>query len=407
MAPRSLTALVTLSIAVVPALASGLAAQTPAPRPRARDIGITIGVLPPGPLNAITDVAGVRVGQVTVAAGDSINTGITAILPHAGNVFREKVPAAVSVGNGFGKLTGIAQIRELGEIESPVVLTCTLCVPRAADAALTYLLGLPGNENVQSANAVVGETNDGFLNLIRLRPITEAQVLEALRSARGGPVEEGSVGAGRGTTAFGWKGGIGTSSRVLPQALGGWTVGVLVQTNFGGILTIGGAPVGQRLGRYYLQGQVAEVTRGQEPGARQGREARGGEESADGSIMIVVATDAPLDPRGLERLAQRAFLGVARTGSPMTNGSGDFALAFSTAVSVRRGLLPQGSLTRTAESVANDAISPLFEAVVEATEEAILNSLFKAEPVRGPHGTVGALPLDSVTTILREYHVIR
>ena len=401
MAPRTLAALVVVVVAVAPAVGAGLAAQTPAPRPRARDLGITIGVLPPGPLNAITDVAGVRVGQVTVAAGDSINTGITAILPHAGNLFREKVPAAVSVGNGFGKLTGIAQIRELGEIESPIVLTCTLCVPRAADAVLTYLLGLPGNENVQSANAVVGETNDGGLNLIRLRPITEDLVLEAIRSAREGPVEEGSVGAGRGTVAFGWKGGIGTSSRVLPAALGGWTVGVLVQTNFGGILTIGGAPVGQRLGRYYLQGQVRGLeVRGQGSGVTS-------HDSPDGSIMIVIATDAPLDPRGLERLAQRAFLGVARTGSPMTNGSGDFALAFSTAASVRRGPLPQGRLMRTAESVANDAQSPLFEAVVEATEEAILNSLFKAETVRGPRGTVGALPLDSVTTILREYRVIR
>ena len=397
MAPRTLATAIAVAAALAPGFGARLAAQTPAPRPRARDLGITIGVLPPGPLNAITDVAGVRVGQVTVAAGDSINTGITAILPHAGNVFREKVPAAVSVGNGFGKLTGIAQIRELGEIESPIVLTCTLCVPRAADAVLTYLLGLPGNENVQSANAVVGETNDGFLNLIRLRPIAEAQVLDALRSAREGPVEEGSVGAGRGTVAFGWKGGIGTSSRVLPQALGGWTVGVLVQTNFGGILTIGGAPVGQRLGQYYLRGQVQPSAVGRQPS----------ESSADGSIMIVVATDAPLDSRGLERLAQRAFLGVARTGSPMTNGSGDFAIAFSTAASARRGPLPQGRLTRTGESVANDAQSPLFEAVVEATEEAILNSLFKAESVRGPRGTVGALPLDSVTTILREYRVIR
>jgi len=392
MAPRPLVALVALA-SIVTALAQPAAAQTP--RPRARDLGITIGVLPPGPLNAITDVAGVRVGQVTVAAGDSFNTGITAILPHGGNVFREKVPAAVWVGNGFGKLTGIAQIRELGEIECPVVLTCTLCVPRAADAVLTYLLGLPGNENVQSANAVVGETNDGFLNRIRLRPITEAQVLEAIRTAREGAVEEGSVGAGRGTVAFGWKGGIGTSSRVLPAALGGWTVGVLVQSNFGGILNIGGAPVGQRLGQYYLRGQTQPSGVSRQPS------------EADGSIMIVVATDAPLDPRALERLAARAFLGVARTGSPMTNGSGDFALAFSTAPSVRRGPLPQGRLTRGAETVTTDAISPLFEAVVEATEEAILNSLFRAEAVRGPRGTVGALPLDSVTAILREYRVIQ
>ncbi len=375
-----------------------LAAQQ-APRPRARDAGIVVGVLPPGPLNAITDVGGVRVGQVTVTAGDSVNTGITAILPHPGNIFREKVPAAVSVGNGFGKLTGIAQVRELGEIETPIVLTCTLCVPRAADAVLTYVLGQPGNERVQSVNVVVGETNDGSLNDIRSRPITEAQVLEALRSAREGPVEEGSVGAGRGTVAFGWKGGIGTSSRHLPAALGGWTVGVLVQTNFGGILQILGAPVGQRLGRYYLQGQTSDIghpTSGIRDGA-----------GADGSIMIVVATDAPLDPLGLERLAKRAFLGVSRTGSPMTNGSGDFAIAFSTAASVRRGPPARGQLTRPTETVTNDAISPLFEAVVEATEEAILNSLFKAEPVRGRRGTVDALPLDSVLPILREYRVIR
>jgi D-aminopeptidase len=380
-------------------LAPPLAAQQ-APRPRARDTGVVVGILPTGPLNAITDVAGVRVGQVTIAAGDSVNTGITAILPHGGNLFREKVPAAISVGNGFGKLTGIAQVRELGEIESPIVLTCTLCVPRAADAVLSYLLALPGNETVQSINAVVGETNDGGLNDIRRRPITGADVLEAIRSAREGPVEEGSVGAGRGTIAFGWKGGIGTSSRRLPSGLGGWTVGVLVQTNFGGVLQILGAPVGQRLGRYFLQGQLSAI--GDQPSAvsRQPSE-------ADGSIMIVVATDAPLDPRGLERLAQRAFLGVARTGSPMTNGSGDFAIAFSTSQSVRRGPLAPGQLTRSTETVTNDAVSPLFEAVVEATEEAILNSLFRAQSVRGPRGTIAALPLDSVLSILREYRVIR
>jgi D-aminopeptidase len=379
-------------------LAPPLAAQTP--RPRARDVGIVVGVLPTGPLNAITDVAGVRVGQVTIAAGDSINTGVTAILPHGGNVFLEKVPAAVSVGNGFGKLTGIAQVRELGELESPIVLTCTLCVPRAADAVLSWLLALPGNEQVRSINAVVGETNDGGLNDIRRRPVSEATVFEALRAASEGPVAEGSVGAGRGTIAFGWKGGIGTSSRRLPAELGGWTVGVLVQTNFGGVLQILGAPVGQRLGNYYLRGQTGGAP-GQAPSAP------GRQPSADGSIMIVVATDAPLDARGLERLAQRAFLGVARTGSPMTNGSGDFAIAFSTALAVRRGPLAPGQRTRTAETVAGDAISPLFEAVVEATEEAILNSLFRAEAVRGPRGTVGALPLDSVLPLLREYRVIR
>ena len=354
------------------------------PRPRARDVGLVIGTLPAGPLNAITDVAGVRVGQVTVIAGDSINTGVTAILPHGGNLFREKVPAAVAVGNGFGKLMGIAQVRELGELESPIVLTCTLCVPRAADAVLTWLLGMQGNEDVRSINVIVGETNDGFLNAIRSRPIREVHVLEALRSAREGPVEEGSVGAGRGTVAFGWKGGIGTASRRLPERLGGWTVGVLVQSNFGGSLTIGGVNVGAAL-------RAA---------------AAGAPYTADGYIMIVVATDAPLDPRALERLAQRAFLGVARTGSWMANGSGDFAIAFSTAGPVRRGPLPANQRTRQAEAVIHDALSPLFQAVAEATEEAIVNSLFRAQTVRGARGTVRALPLDSVTTLLRERRAI-
>ena len=373
----------TLASLALSLIATSLCAQ--APRPRARDVGLVIGVLPAGPLDAITDVAGVRVGQATVTAGDSINTGVTVILPHGGNPFQEKVPAAVAVGNGFGKLTGIAQIRELGELESPIALTCTLCVPRVADAVLGWLLALPGNENVQSANVVVGETNDGYLNAIRRRAVTESDVLAALHDARDGPVAEGSVGAGRGTVAFGWKGGIGTASRRLPAALGGWTVGVLVQSNFGGILTIGGAPVGRELGRWYLKNEL---------------------QGGNGSIMVVIATDAPLEALGLERLARRAFLGVARTGSPATSGSGDFALAFSTAASVRRGPLPPDALTRAGETVAGDHISPLFEAVVEATEEAIVNSLFKAETVRGYHGTVGALPIDSVLTILREHRVI-
>jgi len=373
----------TLALLVLVFLPSPVRSQ--ATRPRARDVGLVIGVLPAGPLDAITDVAGVRVGQVTVTSGDSINTGVTAVLPHGGNPFQEKVPAAVAVGNGFGKLTGIAQLRELGELESPIVLTCTLCVPRVADAVLGWLLALPGNEYVQSVNVVVGETNDGLLNAIRRRAVTEADVLAALRGARDGPVEEGSVGAGRGTVAFGWKGGIGTASRRLPVSLGGWTVGVLVQTNFGGILTIGGAPVGRELGRYYLKNEL---------------------QAGNGSIMIVVATDAPLEAPGLERLARRAFLGVARTGSPATSGSGDFALAFSTAPSVRHGPLAPGRLTRPSETVAGDNISPLFEATVEATEEAIVNSLFRAETVRGYRGTVAALPIDSVVTILREHRVI-
>jgi len=361
-----------------------LAAQ--APRPRAREAGLVIGSIPPGPLNAITDVAGVRVGQVTVTAGDSVNTGVTAVVPHGGNVFQEKVPAAVAVGNGYGKLMGIAQVRELGELETPIVLTCTLCVPRAADGLLTWILGAPGNEEVRSVNAVVGETNDGALNAIRSRPVTAEHVLEALRRAAGGPVEEGSVGAGRGTVAFGWKGGIGTASRRLPERAGGWMVGVLVQTNFGGALTIGGVrmPEPARVG-------AADPRR----------------PDADGSIMIVIATDAPLDARALERVAQRAFLGVARTGSWMANGSGDFAIAFSTAAEVRRGPLPQGARRYPpAALVTTGMLSPIFQAVVEATEEAVVNSLFRATTVRGAAFTADALPLDSVLSLLRERRVL-
>jgi D-aminopeptidase len=344
-------------------------------RPRARDIGLVVGSLPPGPLNAITDVAGVRVGHTTVARGDSINTGVTAILPHSGNPFRDKVPAAIVVGNGFGKLVGSTQVNELGELESPIVLTCTLCVPRAADAVLTWLLALPGNEDVRSANPVVAETNDGYLNNIRARPITEAEVLTAIRGATEGPVAEGAVGAGRGTVAFGWKGGIGTASRRLPQEMGGWTLGVLVQTNYGGDLTIGGAPVGREL-------REAGRGKGEGPG------------SADGSIIMVVATDAPLDHLRLERLARRALAGLARTGSTFSNGSGDYVIAFST--------------NRTATTVvANDAISPLFQAAIEATEEAIYNSLLRAETVRGYRGVVRALPIDSTVMILKRYGAIR
>jgi D-aminopeptidase len=353
-----------LSLAAAPALA-----QSTPQRPRARDIGLAVGSLPPGPLNAITDVAGVRVGHTTIARGDSINTGITAILPHGGNLFRDKVPGAIVVGNGFGKLAGSTQVNELGEIESPIVLTCTLCVPRAADAVLTWILGLPGNEDVRSANPVVGETNDGFLNNIRARSITEADVLSAIRGAAEGPVAEGAVGAGRGTVAFGWKGGIGTASRRLPAQWGGWTVGVLVQTNYGGELTMGGAPLGREL-------------------------APGPLRSGDGSIIMVVATDAPLDHLRLERLARRALAGLARTGSTFSNGSGDYVIAFST--------------NRTAtQLVVNDAMSPLFQAAIEATEEAIYNSLLRAETVRGFRGVVRALPIDSTVTILKRYGAIR
>jgi D-aminopeptidase len=357
---------------------SALQGQT---RPRARDIGITVGSIPTGPYNAITDVAGVRVGHTTIARGDSVNTGITAILPHGGNLFRDKVPAAIVVGNGFGKLAGSTQVNELGEIESPIVLTCTLCVPRVADAVLTWLLGLPGNEDVRSANPVVAETNDGFLNNIRARPITEADVLSAIRGAAEGPVAEGAVGAGRGTVAFGWKGGIGTSSRKLPAQFGGWTVGVLVQTNFGGDLTIAGVPVGRELR------ETGNVQRG----------------SGDGSIIMVIATDAPLDHLRLTRLANRALAGLARTGSSMSNGSGDYVIAFSTA---RRPVGPSARLTDSIEVVRNDAMSGLFQASIDATEEAIDNSLLRAETVRGYRGVVRALPVDSTITILKRYGAI-
>lgn len=364
------------------AIALGLGGEASGQRRTARELGIDVGVLPTGALNAITDVPGVLVGHTTVVRGDSINTGVTAILPHEENVFRRKVPAAIVVGNGFGKLAGVTQVRELGELESPVVLTCTLCVPRAADAVLTYLLGLPGNERVRSANPVVGETNDGLLNDIRQRAVTEADVLQAIAGARSGPVEQGSVGAGRGTVAFGWKGGIGTSSRRLPASLGGWTVGVLVQSNYGGVLTIAGAPVGRELGRYYLRG------------AADGAPEAGRDDSADGSIMIVVATDAPLDARNLQRLGRRALAGLARTGSSMTNGSGDYVIAFSTVAVAELAAAPP---------VANDDVSPLFQAAIEATEEAIYNSLFLATTVVGHRGTVEALPLDSTMAIVERH----
>jgi D-aminopeptidase len=347
-------------------------------------VGVAPGILSPGPLNAITDVEGVRVGQVTVREGDSVRSGVTAILPHPGNVYREKVPAAIFVGNGFGKLTGVTQVRELGEIETPIVLTCTLCVPRAADAVLDYVL--ERNPDALSVNPVVGETNDGMLNDIRARPVHAEHVLRALREARGGPVDEGAVGAGTGTIAFGWKGGIGTSSRRLPASLGGYTVGVLVQTNFGGVLQILGAPIGRELDRYFLRD---ELDRG----------------DADGSIMIVVATDAPLDPRNLERLASRAILGVARTGSPITNGSGDYVVAFSTAASVRR-TPERRSAVHVVEALPNDLVSPLFEAVVEATEEAIYDSLFRATTVKGHRGTAEALPLEPVLESLRRHGLL-
>ena len=354
------------------------------PRPRAREAGVAVGILPPGPLNAITDVAGVRVGQTTVVEGERVRTGVTAILPHGGNPFLERVPAAVHVGNGFGKLLGVTQVRELGEMETPILLTCTLCVWNAANAMVDWMLARPGMEPVRSINPVVGETNDGGLNDIRARPLRPEHVAAALDSASAGPVEEGAVGAGTGTIAFGWKGGIGTSSRVLPQPLGGYTVGVLVQSNFGGVLSVNGAPVGRELGRYFLQ-----------------RELQGPADRGDGSIMIVVATDAPLDARNLERLAARALVGLARTGATMTNGSGDYVIAFSTAAEVRRD--PRARAPATIRDLPNEATSGLFQAVAEATEEAILNSLFRATTTTGNGMTVDALPLDRTLEILRRH----
>lgn len=345
-----------------------MAATTANPRPRLRDLGVTIGVLPPGPLNAITDVAGVRVGHTTLIRGDNIRTGVTAILPHGGNLFQQKVPGAVFVGNGFGKITGTTQIDELGEIETPILLTSTLNVPRVADALLDYMLALPGNEQVRSINSLVAETNDGTLNDIRSRPVGRDDVFHAITSATGGPVEEGSVGAGTGTIALGFKGGIGTASRRLPEKSGGYTIGVLVQTNFGGRLTIGGAPVGLELG--------------QPP-----KEAATG-----GSCVIVIATDAPVDARNLKRIGARAIMGLARTGAAGANGSGDYAIAFSTA--------------RDRPILSNDAMSPLFLATIEATEEAIINSLLRATTVTGNGHTAEALPIEPTRDILRRHGLI-
>jgi D-aminopeptidase len=366
--------------------------RTPNGRPRASDLGLKVGVLPTGPLNAITDVAGVEVGQTTIVRGDNIRTGVTAVLPHSGNLYREKVPAAIFVGNGFGKLAGSTQVDEMGDIEAPILLTSTTSVPRAADALISYVLALPGNEDVLSVNPVVGETNDGYLSDIRGRHLTPDDVFAAVKNAKGGPVEEGDVGAGTGTVAFGWKGGIGTSSRLLPANLGGYAVGVLVQTNFGGVLTIAGAPVGQELGQYYLRREL--------------QQAGSGKDKADGSCMIVVATDAPLDARNLKRLAARALLGVARTGSSASNGSGDYAIAFSTAPRLRIHS-SEKALTRNVEVMTNDAMSPLFLAAIEATEEAVYNSMFKATTMTGNGHTVEALPMEKTVAILKEHQVIK
>ncbi len=350
-------------------------------RPRAREAGIVIGILPTGPLNAITDVAGVKVGQVTIVEGRNIRTGVTAILPHGGNIYQDKVPAGFSVGNAYGKFMGSTQIKELGEIETPILLTNTLNVPEAAAGIIEWTLEQPGDEQVRSVNAVVGETNDGTLNDIRARRVRPADAIAAIESAKEGPVQEGAVGAGTGTIAFGWKGGIGTSSRKLPANLGGWTVGVLVQTNYGGVLQVAGVPVGQELGQYFLKDELSKA-------------------SGDGSCIVVVATDAPLSDRNLERLARRGLLGIARTGSPMTNGSGEYAVAFSTNADVRRTPERRAHPSPIVD-VPNDLMSPLFEAAVEATEEAAINSLFAATPMDSNGHHIEALPVDQVVRLYK------
>src|SRR5262245_11992663 len=361
----------------------GLRVAAPAEeRPRIRELGVKPGVLTPGPLNAITDVGGVRVGHRTLVEGGAIRTGVTAIVPHAGNLFQQKVPAAVYVGNGFGKAAGFLQVRELGNLETPIILTNTLAVGTAIDAVVGWTLARPGNESVRSVNAVVGETNDGWaLNDIRARRVKPEDVVAAIESAKTGPVPEGSVGAGAGTVALGWKGGIGTSSRRLPATLVGWTVGALVQTNFGGLLTIDGVRVGELLGRFAFREEL-----GAAPGG------------GDGSCMIVLATDAPLSSRNLERLAKRAMLGLARTGSFVGNGSGDFVIAFST-----RNLVPYDpkETLRRVDELENDAMDPLFLAAVESVEEAVYNSLTKATTVTGAGGrTVEAIPIDRLRELL-------
>jgi D-aminopeptidase len=369
------------AILVLVLLAQGAVAQSG--RPRARDLGLKPGVFPPGPLNAITDVAGVKVGHATLVEGDSVRTGVTAILPGDWNLFREKVPGAVFVGNAFGKLAGSTQVEELGTIETPIVLTNTLNVGTAMEGVIAYTLGLPGNEHVVSVNALVGETNDGGLNDIRGMHVRREDVIAAIQGATGGPVTEGSVGAGTGTMCFGWKGGIGTSSRRGGRSYGGYTVGVLVQTNFGGVLTMGGAPVGRELGKY----AYADADRG------------------DGSCMIVVATDAPLTAKDLKRLAARAVFGLARTGSAYSNGSGDFAIAFSTSPAVRVRTGASGPVQY--EALPVDSVSPLFEMALEATEEAVYNSLLQATTVKSRFVTGQAIPIERVQEILKKYNVVR
>jgi D-aminopeptidase len=351
---------------------------------RPRTLGVEFGVMKTGELNMITDVPGVQVGHVTLIKNDDIRTGVTAILPHGADLYQEKIPAAIYIGNGYGKLAGISQVKELGELETPIILTNTLSVPMGIQGAVKYTLNLPGNERVKSVNAVVGETNDGFLNDIRGMHVTEAHVLDAINNAKEGMIEEGNVGAGTGTSAFGFKGGIGTSSRKIPATMGGYTVGVLVQTNFGGNLSIAGAPVGKELNTYPFRNAI---------------------EKSDGSCMIVVLTDAPLDARQLERMAKRAMMGLAKTGGIASNGSGDYVIAASTAEDMR--IKRQRRQEKVGVPLSNDQMSPLFMATIEATEEAIINSLFAAEDMNGIDGhTRQALPIQEVKKILKQYGLI-
>ncbi|GHB85319.1 DmpA family aminopeptidase [Persicitalea jodogahamensis] len=370
-----------LLFSVILSVVGGLLSSSMKAQPRPRELNIKIGVLPTGKLNAITDVAGVKVGQVTLVQGQDVRTGVTAILPHDGNVFQQKVPAAVYVGNGFGKLAGSSQVEELGTLETPIILTNTLSVPTAADALLDWTLGQAGNENARSANPVVGETNDGYLNDIRGRHVKKEHVLEAIKKAQSGAVAEGNVGAGTGTVAFGWKGGIGTSSRKLPEKLGGYTVGILVQSNFGGVLQINGVPVGEELGQYSFKETL--------------------DKSSDGSCMMIVATDAPLDARNLKRLAKRAIMGLARTGGIASNGSGDYVIAFSTAYRIPHDTdQPTAAVTL----LHNDYMSPLFLAAIEATEEAIVNSLFMATTSEGTQGhKIQELSREKVMELMKKY----
>ena len=377
-----LTALCLLPLAFVDAAES-------ADNPRARDIGLVVGIFPTGPLNAITDVVGVKVGHSTIIEGDDIRTGVTAIIPSAGNLYTHPVPAWIHVGNGYGKLIGETQVREFGEIETPILLVCTLCVWSAANSLKEWMYEQPGMGE-HTLNPVVGETNDSHVNNMWADPVQREHVYQALNSASGGPVEEGSVGAGTGTQAFGWKGGIGTSSRVLPESLGGYTIGVLVQTNYGGILRINGAPVGRELNSYAYKEELESSGEG--------------DNTEDGSIMIVVATDAPLNARSLDRLGLRAIMGLARTGSYASNGSGDYVIAFSTDKTVRRPRTSKNPVSSL--SLVNESMSPLFAATAEATEEAIYNAMFKATTIESSRGTRYAIPIVAVREILEKYNAL-